>query len=452
MEFEGLPHAGARKTLGGQVRADRESTRSCRRTVAAGHALRCAPIDRAAGRRAGRHRRAAASRRATRRCGAALAPKAAIRTTVPSAFYAFDLLQWEDYDLRALPLDGPQGRVARHRARAQAGVLFVDHVTPKTATPLLQAIADRRAAGGDRQTRRRRPYVSRSASDDWLRVSADAPTTADSVDEPTDARSRRRRRRRRHRASRRPISTRSTGRPRATRRATSMAYYAPHRRRACFPTCTTRPVHFNRFPDGIEGKSFYQREVKEGTPDWVGRAAVPHDGELGPAPRHRRPRQRCCTRPTSAASTCIPGCRASAPSSNPTTRSSTSTRKRHRGTHVVRIARACRPPAARHRPAAAAEDIGQNRHARLRAAAGAATAYEHSQDVLRSRGAGAGARAARHRDRGAARRNNRDGKVYVDFLQNRKSQTIVPPYSARPVRLGVGVGAARCGTNSKTPR
>jgi bifunctional non-homologous end joining protein LigD len=30
--------------------------------------------------------------------------------------------------------------------------------------------------------------------------------------------------------------------------------------------------------------------------------------------------------------------------------------------------------------------------------------------------------------------DQRDGKVYVDFLQNRKSQTIVPPYSARPVR------------------
>ena len=35
---------------------------------------------------------------------------------------------------------------------------------------------------------------------------------------------------------------------------------------------------------------------------------------------------------------------------------------------------------------------------------------------------------------------NRDGKVYVDFLQNRKSQTIVPPYSARPVR-GASVSA-----------
>jgi bifunctional non-homologous end joining protein LigD len=30
--------------------------------------------------------------------------------------------------------------------------------------------------------------------------------------------------------------------------------------------------------------------------------------------------------------------------------------------------------------------------------------------------------------------DQRDGKVYLDFLQNRRSQTIVPPYSVRPVR------------------
>ena len=30
--------------------------------------------------------------------------------------------------------------------------------------------------------------------------------------------------------------------------------------------------------------------------------------------------------------------------------------------------------------------------------------------------------------------DKRDGKVYLDFLQNRRSQTIVPPYAVRPVR------------------
>jgi bifunctional non-homologous end joining protein LigD len=29
---------------------------------------------------------------------------------------------------------------------------------------------------------------------------------------------------------------------------------------------------------------------------------------------------------------------------------------------------------------------------------------------------------------------SREGKVYIDFLQNRRGQTLVPPYSVRPVR------------------
>ena len=37
-------------------------------------------------------------------------------------------------------------------------------------------------------------------------------------------------------------------------------------------------------------------------------------------------------------------------------------------------------------------------------------------------------------------KRRKDGTVYVDFLQNRRSQTIVPPYSARPVR-GASVSA-----------
>jgi bifunctional non-homologous end joining protein LigD len=36
--------------------------------------------------------------------------------------------------------------------------------------------------------------------------------------------------------------------------------------------------------------------------------------------------------------------------------------------------------------------------------------------------------------------DRRDGKVYLDFLQNRRSQTIVPPYAVRPVR-GASVSA-----------
>jgi bifunctional non-homologous end joining protein LigD len=50
------------------------------------------------------------------------------------------------------------------------------------------------------------------------------------------------------------------------------------------PHLRDRPVHLNRFPDGIDGKSFYQREAKAGTPAWVRTVPIEHDG--APVPHH----------------------------------------------------------------------------------------------------------------------------------------------------------------------
>ena len=44
--------------------------------------------------------------------------------------------------------------------------------------------------------------------------------------------------------------------------------------------------------------------------------------------------------------------------------------------------------------------------------------------------------------------NRRGGKVYIDFLQNRRGQTVVPPYVARPVPGSIRFDAARLGTSS----
>jgi bifunctional non-homologous end joining protein LigD len=48
------------------------------------------------------------------------------------------------------------------------------------------------------------------------------------------------------------------------------------------PYLVARPVHLNRFPDGITGKSFYQKEAKEGTPDWVRTIEIPSSSRGGP--------------------------------------------------------------------------------------------------------------------------------------------------------------------------
>src|SRR5262249_19240429 len=94
-----------------------------------------------------------------------------------AVFYAFDLLHWEDYDLRPLPL---LDRKAALRATLPQGpnVLFVDHVAgsgpalARVAAPAgFRALIAKRAASA---------YAS-GPSPDWQRVpvGADAEPAAD---------------------------------------------------------------------------------------------------------------------------------------------------------------------------------------------------------------------------------------------------------------------------------
>jgi bifunctional non-homologous end joining protein LigD len=44
------------------------------------------------------------------------------------------------------------------------------------------------------------------------------------------------------------------------------------------PHLEGRPITFKRFPDGIEGESFFEKNVPAGAPAWVGRARIPTPG------------------------------------------------------------------------------------------------------------------------------------------------------------------------------
>jgi bifunctional non-homologous end joining protein LigD len=45
------------------------------------------------------------------------------------------------------------------------------------------------------------------------------------------------------------------------------------------PYLHERPVHMLRYPDGIEGKSFYQKDAPDHTPDWVVTESIESDGK-----------------------------------------------------------------------------------------------------------------------------------------------------------------------------
>ncbi len=185
-------------------------------------------------------------------------------------YYAFDLLQWEEYDLRGLPLLDRKAAL-RTLVPAHAHVLFVDHVAAD-GPALLRVIHD---AGLPAAIAKRAasPYAS-GPGDDWVRVPAGAAADL---------------------AAAAPAARPATAPPRwkpsnlgkvywpaeGYTKGDLLAYYqavadvlVPHLR--------DRPLHLNRFPDGIDGKSFYQREAKEGTPDWVRTEPIPHDGTIVP--------------------------------------------------------------------------------------------------------------------------------------------------------------------------
>jgi bifunctional non-homologous end joining protein LigD len=333
------------------------------------------------------------------------------------AFYAFDLLQWEDYDLRALPLVDRKAGL-RAIVPQRPGVLFVDHVTGDGPS-LLQVIADTGLPGAIAK-RATSTYTS-GPSDDWQVV----PTGA--AAEPTPARSA---------AALQPSRFKPTNLGKVYWPAEGytkgdlIAYYAAIAD-VLLPHLQDRPVHFNRFPDGIDGKSFYQREVKEGTPDWVGTADVPHDEEV--VPHHVITDRDTLLYAANLGSIDLhPWLSRVGTFYQPDYAVIDLDPKDAPWQHVVRIARAA---------GKLLRGIGLRPLLKTSGKTGmhvfvpliGGYTYDHSKMFCE---AVARVLVRELPDIATVERmpQNRDGKVYVDFLQNRKSQTIVPPYSVRPVR------------------
>lgn len=349
------------------------------------------------------------------------------------AYCAFDLLQWEEHDLRALPL---LDRKAALRAvvPAHPHLQFVDHVRGD-GPALLDAIA---AAGlpaaiGKRATS---PYVA-GRSDAWVRV----PVVAEAA-VAADART----------APRPPAAAPPSAAPRARWRPSNLAkvywpaegytkgdlitYYRAVAD-ALLPHLHDRPLHLNRFPDGIDGKSFYQREVKEGSPDWLRTVPIPHDGQL--VPHHVVDDLDALLHVVNLGSIDLhPWLSRVGSLDQPDWAVLDLDPKTAPFAHVVRIARAAgrllrgiglRPLLK------TSGKSGMHVFVPLRPGYG----YEHTRMFLE---AVARVLVRELPDIATVERlpDQRSGRVYLDFLQNRRSQTIVPPYSVRPVR-GASVSA-----------
>jgi len=339
-------------------------------------------------------------------------------------FYAFDLLSWNGLDLCELPLVDRK-RALRDVLPPDSPLLFVDHVFGDGER--LCAVTEEAGLAGVVAKRAAAPYTA-GASDDWVRIPLDDARREGTLTEAlarayaTSAR-----------ASRVQLSTldKVFWPAEGLTKGGLIAYYDAVAD-LILPYLRERPVHMNRFPDGIEGKSFYQREAKEHTPDWIETEPIVSDSKEGPVPHLI-----CNDRDTllwiaNAGSIDLhPWLSRRGSLDEPDWMVLDLDPKEAPFAHVVRIARAA---------GKLLFGIGLRPLVKTSGASGLhvyvplAPGYTYDQSRMFCEGV---ARAL-HRDLkdiSTVERaiGSRGGKVYLDFGQNRKSQTIVPPYSVRPV-------------------
>jgi len=341
--------------------------------------------------------------------------------------HAIDLLHFEDYDLRRLPTLERKAAL-RGLLPPLAHVLFTDHVLGR-GEDLVEAV---RAAGlpGVIAKRADAPYRAGSSAD-WRAI---AVTAAPRARGALPVRKALRRAVRARKASR--VAFTNTDKvfwpAEGYTKGDLLAYYEQVAD-VLLPYLRDRPIHLNRFPDGITGKSFYQKEAKPGTPDWV------RTVDIGSKSRGEALRYMVCDdRDTLLWLVNLGSIDLHPWMSRVDSRDSPDWAvidldpKEAPFTDVIRIAREV---------GRLLRGIGLVPHLKtsgstgLHVFVGLRPGYTYAQSEMFCESV---ARiVARDLPEIATVERSlaeRGGKVYVDFGQNRKGQTVVPPYVVRPVR------------------
>ena len=344
--------------------------------------------------------------------------------------YLFDLLYFDEFDLRGLPLVDRKGAL-RNVLPEDPAVLFVDHV-PGEGESLVAAVA---AAGLEAVIAKRAGSAYGAGPlADWRRIPVGAAPRATELP-VADALAR-------HAGP--AAAARGGGRVKLTNLAkvywpaegfTKGDLVAYYERVAdlILPYLVERPMHLNRFPDGIDGKSFYQKDAKEETPDWVTTERIASE-KRGEEIRYVV----CDSRETLLYLANLgsidlhPWLSRRATPDSPDWAVIDLDPKEAPFLHVVRIARS----------------VGRVLHAiglrpllktsgktGLHVYVPLEPGYTYEQSRTFCEGV-ARVVTREHPDIATVERviGSREGKVYVDFGQNRRGQTVVPPYCVRPVR------------------
>ena len=188
----------------------------------------------------------------------------------PVVFYAFDQLYYEEWDLRPLSLLDRKETLTAVLPKLPH-VLFVDPVPGRgeelhtvTAAAGLPAVLGKLGSS---------PYVA-GESPDWCRVPAETSSESKSQDLSDALRARK--------AGARKIQLSNLDKvfwPREGYTKGDLLRYYDQIAGTLLPYLHERPVHMLRYPDGIQGKSFYQKDAPDHRPDWVVTESIESEGE-----------------------------------------------------------------------------------------------------------------------------------------------------------------------------
>ena len=340
----------------------------------------------------------------------------------PVAFYAFDLLYYEEWDVRGLPLS-ERKTLLRSLLPAGGGVLYVDHVAADgKSLAAAAAAAGLQALVAKRADSRYRP----GAHDAWARVPIAAAGGAGEL--PIAEALRRQPPPAGDAARVKLVNLDKVYWPAGGRTKGDLVDYYLAVAEWLLPYLQSRPAHLLRYPDGVDGEGFYQKQVPH-LPSWVPTVDVSRDG--------RGSRYVVCgDRDTLLYLVNLgsidfhPWLSGIDDLDMPDWAVIDLDAKEASFGKVVRVARTL---------AKVLRGIGVAGYLKTSGKSGLhvyvplARGYVYDQSRMFCEWL-ARVVVREHRDiatvqRAAARRG---GRVYVDFLQNRRERTVVPPYAVRP--------------------
>jgi bifunctional non-homologous end joining protein LigD len=197
------------------------------------------------------------------------------------------------------------------------------------------------------------------------------------------------------------------------------------------PYLKDRPLHMYRWPDGIRGKNFYQKQLPEGSPDWIDTTNVAREGAEPAFYAVCNDRRTLLTLVNLGSIDLHPWLSHRGSLESPDWAILDLDPKEAPFSDVVKIARALGRLL---RGIGIEPSLKTSGSTGLHVCIPLKPGYTYDQSRMFCETV-ARVVVREHPDVATVDRavSRRAGKVYVDFLQNRREQTVVPPYVIRPV-------------------